>query len=106
MSGQVKLVWNASTDNTGVTGYDVYANNTLRGSVGGSVTTYTDTQPASATVTYVVRAKDAAGNQSTASNSVTRNGSGTADPTSRSPSRSARPRWCTPTSRRTPTTTT
>ncbi|MFF7361973.1 discoidin domain-containing protein [Streptomyces sp. NPDC008125] len=76
-SGQIKLAWNASTDNTGVTGYDVYANNTLRGSVGGSVTTYTDTQPASATVTYVVKAKDAAGNQSTASNSVTRNGSGT-----------------------------
>lgn len=41
------------------------------------MTTYTDTQPASATVTYVVRAKDAAGNQSTASNAVTRNGSGT-----------------------------
>ncbi|MFD8205267.1 discoidin domain-containing protein [Streptomyces sp. NPDC059695] len=75
-SGQVRLTWTASTDNTAVTGYDVYADNVLRGSVAGGVTTYTDTQPASATVTYQVRAKDAAGNQSGASNSVTRNGSG------------------------------
>ncbi|MFH8621835.1 discoidin domain-containing protein [Streptomyces vietnamensis] len=75
-SGQIRLSWTASTDNTGVTGYDVYANNVLRGSVAGNVTTYTDTQPASTTVTYQVRAKDAAGNQSGASNSVTRNGSG------------------------------
>ncbi|MFE5092405.1 discoidin domain-containing protein [Streptomyces sp. NPDC056638] len=77
-SGQIKLTWEASSDDTGVTGHDIYANNTLRGSVAGNVTTYTDTQPASATVTYVVRAKDAAGNQSGNSNSVTRNGSGSA----------------------------
>ncbi|MFE6099058.1 discoidin domain-containing protein [Streptomyces laurentii] len=75
-AGQIKLTWNASSDNTGVTGYDVYANNTLRGSVAGDVTTYTDTQPASATVTYHVRAKDAAGNQSANSNTVTRSGTG------------------------------
>ncbi|MFE3904867.1 discoidin domain-containing protein [Streptomyces sp. NPDC059153] len=77
-SGQIKLTWSTSSDDTGVTGYDIYANNTLRGGVTGDVTTYTDTQPASATVTYVVRAKDAAGNQSGNSNSVTRNGSGSA----------------------------
>ncbi|MFJ2628692.1 discoidin domain-containing protein [Streptomyces sp. NPDC087532] len=75
-SGQIKLTWSASSDDTGVTGYDIYADNTLRGSVAGNVTTYTDTQPASATVTYFVRAKDAAGNRSGNSNSVTRNGSG------------------------------
>ncbi|MFH9727645.1 discoidin domain-containing protein [Streptomyces sp. NPDC017254] len=75
-AGQIKLTWNASSDNTGVTGYDVYANNVLRGSVAGNVTTYTDSQPASATVTYRVRAKDAAGNQSGDSNAVTRTGSG------------------------------
>ncbi|MFC8952732.1 discoidin domain-containing protein [Streptomyces sp. NPDC057101] len=75
-SGQVRLTWTASTDNTGVTGYDIYADNALRGSVAGNVTTYTDTQPASATVTYHVRAKDAAGNRSGNSNTVTRNGSG------------------------------
>ncbi|MFJ5829332.1 discoidin domain-containing protein [Streptomyces sp. NPDC093089] len=75
-SGQVKLTWTASTDDTGVTGYDVYANGTLRTTVAGGTTTYTDTQPASATVTYRVRAKDAAGNQSGDSNAVTRNGTG------------------------------
>ncbi|GAA4226915.1 CARDB domain-containing protein [Streptosporangium album] len=74
-SGQIRLTWNASTDNVGVTGYDIYADNQLRGSVG-NVLTYTDNQPASATVTYSVRAKDAAGNQSANSNSVTRNGTG------------------------------
>ncbi|MFJ2028561.1 discoidin domain-containing protein [Streptosporangium sp. NPDC087985] len=73
--GQVKLTWNASTDNVGVTGYDIYANNALRGSVAGNVLTYTDTQPVGTTVSYYVKAKDAAGNQSANSNTVTRNGS-------------------------------
>ncbi|MFF8638280.1 discoidin domain-containing protein [Streptomyces pilosus] len=75
-SGQVRLTWTAATDDRGVTGYDVYANNVLRGSVAGDVTTYTDTQPASATVTYHVVAKDAAGNTSVASRSLTRDGTG------------------------------
>ncbi|MER7960114.1 discoidin domain-containing protein [Streptomyces sp. NPDC096030] len=75
-AGQIRLTWNASSDNVGVTGYEVYADNTLRGSVAGDVTTYTDTQPASATVTYHVRAKDAAGNRSANSNAVTRDGTG------------------------------
>ncbi len=73
-SGQVKLTWSASTDNVGVTGYDIYANGTLRTSVAGNVTTYTDSQPDSATVAYYVKAKDAAGNQSASSNTVTRTG--------------------------------
>ncbi|WP_229405913.1 discoidin domain-containing protein [Micromonospora sp. NBRC 110038] len=77
-SGQIRLTWSASSDNTGVTGYDVYANGALRGSVAGNVLTYTDDQPASATVTYHVRARDAAGNQSANSNPVTRTGTGTA----------------------------
>ncbi|MFJ9111336.1 discoidin domain-containing protein [Streptomyces sp. NPDC102283] len=72
--GSIKLTWGASTDNKGVSGYDVYANNVLRGSVAGNVLTYTDTQPTSSTVSYVVRAKDAAGNASVDSNTVTRNG--------------------------------
>ncbi|MEU9596533.1 discoidin domain-containing protein [Streptomyces sp. NPDC048109] len=75
-AGQIKLTWTPSTDDKGVTGYDIYANNQLRKSVGGDVTTYTDTQPASANVTYFVRAEDAAGNQSGDSNSVTRTGTG------------------------------
>ncbi|GAA1151337.1 hypothetical protein F4556_003963 [Kitasatospora gansuensis] len=74
-SGQIKLTWNAATDNVGVTGYDVYANGVLRTSVGGSVLTYTDSQPDSATVSYYVKAKDAAGNQSASSNTVLRSGS-------------------------------
>ncbi|MFI1397165.1 discoidin domain-containing protein [Streptomyces sp. NPDC020681] len=74
-SGQIRLTWGASADNTAVTGYDIYANNVLRTSVAGNVTAYTDTQPASATVSYYVRAKDAAGNESGNSNTVTRNGS-------------------------------
>lgn len=73
-SGQLRLTWSASTDNIGVTGYDVYANNALRGSVAGNVLTYTDNQPDGTTVSYYVRAKDAAGNQSANSNTVTRNG--------------------------------
>ncbi len=73
-TGQIKLTWNAATDNVGVTGYDIYLNNALRGSVSVSTLTYTDSQPATATVTYFVRAHDAAGNQSGNSNSVTRTG--------------------------------
>ena len=75
-TGQIKLTWNASTDNVGVTGYDIYANGTLLTSVPATVLSYTDTQPLSATVTYYVRAHDAAGNQSGNSNSVTRTGQG------------------------------
>ena len=73
-SGQIKLTWNASTDNVGVTGYDIYANGTLRTSVPATSLTYTDSQPDTATVTYYVRAQDAAGNQSANSNTVTRTG--------------------------------
>ncbi|MFH0174274.1 discoidin domain-containing protein [Streptomyces cacaoi] len=73
-AGQIRLTWNASTDNTAVTGYDVYADNELLTSVAGNATTYTDTRPASATVSYFVRAKDAAGNVSGNSNTVTRRG--------------------------------
>lgn len=78
-TGSVKLTWSAATDNVGVTGYDVYANGQLRGSVNGSTLTYTDPQPAGVTVSYYVIAKDAAGNASAPSNTVTRNGSGEGD---------------------------
>ncbi|MGI5215549.1 discoidin domain-containing protein [Plantactinospora sp. CA-290183] len=74
-SGQIRLTWNAASDNVGVTGYDVYTNGTLRANLG-TVLTYTDTQPTSATVSYQVRARDAAGNVSANSNTVTRTGSG------------------------------
>ena len=70
----IRLTWTASTDNVGVTAYDVVANGAVRGTVGGTVLTFTDTQPATATVSYVVRARDAAGNTSPPSNTVTRTG--------------------------------
>jgi hypothetical protein len=73
-SGQIRLTWTASTDDTGVTGYVVYANGAERATVAGNALTYTDTQPASATVQYHVRARDAAGNLSPESNRVTRTG--------------------------------
>ncbi|GAA2070206.1 discoidin domain-containing protein [Actinomadura alba] len=72
---QVRLTWSAASDDVGVSGYDVYANGALRASVAGNVLTYTDSQPATATVSYFVRAKDAAGHQSGDSNTVTRQGS-------------------------------
>ena len=37
-SGQIRLTWSAATDNTAVTGYDIYANSVLRSSVAGTVT--------------------------------------------------------------------
>lgn len=66
----VDLSWTASTDNVGVTGYDVYRGPTL-------VTTTTGTSyqatglSANTSYTFTVRAKDAAGNQSTASTGAT-----------------------------------
>jgi hypothetical protein len=73
-SGQIRLTWHAASDDTGVTAYDVYADGQLRTTVAGDVLTYTDSQPDSATVSYYVRARDAAGNQSPSSNTVTRTG--------------------------------
>jgi hypothetical protein len=57
------LTWTASTDNVGVTGYDVLVNNVLNGSTTG--TSYSLTGLTAATSYNVgVRAKDAAGNLS------------------------------------------
>ena len=73
-AGQIRLTWNTSTDNVGVTGYEVYANGALRTTVAGTVLSYLDNQPEGATVAYYVRARDAAGNASGNSNTVTRTG--------------------------------
>ena len=63
------LSWTASTDNVGVTGYDVYRGTTLLTTVTG--TTYTATGlTASTAYTFSVKAKDAAGNVSASSNTV------------------------------------
>ncbi|CAM5275214.1 hypothetical protein SAVIM338S_00046 [Streptomyces avidinii] len=80
----VSLAWNAATDNAGVTGYDVYRGATHVAAATG--TAYTDTGlTASTSYGYTVKARDAAGNTSAASNvlSVTTqpaSGSGTAVP--------------------------
>ena len=74
-AGQIQLAWNASTDNVGVTAYAIYRNGQLVTTVAGNVLTYTESQPSTATVSYVVRARDAAGNESADSNTVTRTGS-------------------------------
>jgi|GEM_PF-226271 len=66
----LRLSWNASTDNVGVTAYEVYRNGTL---LNGNVTeTSLDLTGLSCTTTYnfTVRAKDAAGNLSPAPNPI------------------------------------
>ncbi|WP_370087784.1 GEVED domain-containing protein [Ekhidna sp.] len=60
------LSWTASTDNVGVTGYDVYQGGTNIGSVTGTTANVTGLT-ASTTYSFTVRAKDAAGNVSAAS---------------------------------------
>lgn len=70
-TSSVTLSWTASTDNVGVTGYNVYQGSTLVGSVNGTTLTYTNTGlTANTTYTYTVKAKDAAGNLSAASNQI------------------------------------
>jgi fibronectin type 3 domain-containing protein len=68
---RVDLVWTAATDNVGVTGYDIYRGGALLAAIG-PVTSYSDTAVAPGTsYQYQVRAHDAAGNASSASNMVT-----------------------------------
>ncbi len=68
---QVDLSWNASTDNTGVTGYDIFRNSAKIATVGGGTTSYPDNSVSPGTsYTYVVVAFDAAGNRSPASSSA------------------------------------
>jgi chitodextrinase len=64
-SNRVDLSWNPSTDNVGVTGYEIYRDDVLLTSTVGTGTTYGDTTVAADTsYTYKVRALDAAGNRS------------------------------------------
>lgn len=69
-SSTTNLSWSGATDNVAVTGYDVYRNGSLIGSTT-SATTYAATGlTASTTYTFNVKAKDAAGNVSANSNTV------------------------------------
>ncbi|UNK17475.1 glycosyl hydrolase family 18 protein [Paenibacillus sp. N3/727] len=77
-SSSVTLSWLASTDNVGVTGYDVYQGTSLAISVNGTTATITGLS-ASTTYSFKVVAKDAAGNLSPASetvNAITTGGTG------------------------------
>ena len=68
-SSQINLSWTASTDNVGVSGYQVFRNGTQVGSPSG--TSYSDTGLSPSTAySYYVRATDAAGNLSGNSNTA------------------------------------
>ncbi|MFB6552777.1 glycoside hydrolase family 6 protein [Streptomyces sp. NPDC056405] len=67
----VSLSWSASSDDTGVTGYDVYRGNARINTAPVTGTTYTDSGLSADTAyAYTVRARDAAGNTSPASSAV------------------------------------
>lgn len=63
---RISLAWNASTDDTGVTRYDVYRNGSIVGSPAATSLTNTGLSP-STTYQYSVRACDAANNCSSTS---------------------------------------
>ncbi|MBO9730970.1 MAG: fibronectin type III domain-containing protein [Chitinophaga sp.] len=70
-NNQVVLTWSAATDDAGIAGYDVYANNVLKTSVG-NVLTATVTGLADGTLyNFYVKARDVSGKTSTPSNQVT-----------------------------------
>jgi hypothetical protein len=67
--GTVNLTWTGSTDNVGVNGYTVYRGGVAIGT--SSIASYTDpTPPTGKASSYTVKATDAAGNLSGASNTV------------------------------------
>jgi hypothetical protein len=68
-SSSVSLAWNAATDDVGVTAYDIYSGSSQVLTVSGTSATVGGLAP-SASYTFTVRARDAAGNASAASNSV------------------------------------
>lgn len=70
-STTVNLSWTASTDNVGVTGYDVYrGGTTLVGSTTGATSLTATGLTANTAYSFTVKAKDAAGNVSAASNAL------------------------------------
>ncbi|CAA9196115.1 endonuclease [Flavobacterium collinsii] len=78
----ITLSWTASTDNLAVTAYDIYANSALKTTISGTTATITGLTAATAYSIYV-KAKDAAGNTSASSNtiSVTTDSNGTGSTT-------------------------
>lgn len=71
-SNSVALSWTAATDNIGVASYEIYANGTLKTTVGGSLTSTVVTGLSSSTAyNFYIIAKDASGNPSPQSNIAT-----------------------------------
>ncbi|MEU8619142.1 carbohydrate binding domain-containing protein [Streptomyces sp. NPDC048623] len=69
-ASSVSLAWTAATDNVGVTGYDVYQGATKVSTVTGTSATVGGLA-AGTSYTFTVKARDAAGNVSAASNQAT-----------------------------------
>jgi len=71
---KISLTWNASTDNVAVTGYQIWRATSSTGTFAQiattTTTTYADTVTSGATFYYYVKATDAAGNISVASNTA------------------------------------
>ncbi|MDP1772116.1 MAG: fibronectin type III domain-containing protein, partial [Methylobacter sp.] len=71
-SSKISLTWNASTDNVSVSGYKIYRGSTEIGT--SATTSFADTSVTGGTTyNYTVKAYDAAGNLSAASNTATVN---------------------------------
>ena len=64
------LSWTAATDNVGTTGYDVYQGTNLKTTVTSTTASITGLTAAT-TYTFSIKAKDAAGNVSASSNTIT-----------------------------------
>jgi len=71
-SNEVDLTWSASSDNVGVTGYEIFRNSLPVASVSGTSLSWADTSvSANTTYNYAVEAFDAVGNHSLLGNSIT-----------------------------------
>ncbi|WP_227013881.1 fibronectin type III domain-containing protein [Paenibacillus psychroresistens] len=66
----VNLTWNASTDNIGVTGYNIYKNGTIAGSTNGATTFTVGGLVGNTAYAFTVKATDASGNLSAASSTL------------------------------------
>lgn len=69
-TNNIAVQWTAATDNNEVTSYDIFVNGVMYGSTSATTTNIANLEPTTAYSVYVV-AKDAAGNISPVSNTVT-----------------------------------